>query len=124
MTDEDLKARLLGPRAQTTSGMSEDDVEVPGLGTVRVRGLSRFEILVARKATDNEANIDGPRALMLERKMVAAAMVDPPMTEAEVGTWQKVGSANEIGVVVDKIRELSGLDEGAPKEAYKSVRDE
>ncbi len=101
--------------------LNEADVEIPDVGTVRVRGLSRAEVLLVRKATDNE-HVDGPRALVLERKMLAAAMVDPPLTEAEVGRWQEASAAGELGPVVQKVQELSGMADDAPKEAYKSVR--
>lgn len=116
------KAKLLAPRATTDSGMPEDDVEVPGIGTVRVRGLSRKEVLAVRKATDNDtAKIDGPRILVLERKMVAAAMLDPEMTEAEVAEWQDVSGAGEMEPVIEKIQKLSGLMEGAGKSGVQSV---
>lgn len=118
------KDKLLAPRADTPSGMPEDFVDVPGLGTVCVRGLSRFEVLDVRKATDDAQGVDGPRALMLERKMVSLAMLDPVLTEAEVGTWQKIAGAAELNVVSLKIQELSGMTDAAPKEAYKSLRDE
>jgi hypothetical protein len=106
--------KLLAPRADTASGMPEDDVPVPGIGTVRVRGLSRVEVMVQRKATDAEA-LDGPRALVIERKMLALGMVDPPMTEAQVGAWQKVGGAGEIEPVLARVQELSGMGDDAPK---------
>lgn len=122
MDAEDLKARLLKPRAETPSGMPEDDVEVPGIGTVRVRGLKRGEVIAQRKATDNAESIDGPRTLVLERKMLAMALVKPEMTEAEVREWQEVSGAGEMDPVMRKVQELSNMDEGASKEAYKSVR--
>lgn len=110
------KEALLKPR------LPEAEVEVPGVGPVRVRGLSRDEVLVVRKATDHDvAKVDGPRILVLERKMLAAAMLDPAMTEAEVGQWQKVAPAGEIEPVVDKVQELSGLAEGAGKSGVPSV---
>lgn len=103
--------------------LPEADVDIPGVGTVRVRGLTRGEVLMIRKATDTE-NIDGPRALVLERKMLAMAMVDPPMTEAEVGRWQDASVVNELSPVSYKVQELSGMLEDAGKAAYKSVRGE
>ncbi|HEX6969408.1 MAG TPA: hypothetical protein VF174_11455 [Micromonosporaceae bacterium] len=105
MVDKDM---LLKPR------LPEADVDIPGVGTVRVRGLSRDEVLVVRKATDAE-HVDGPRALTLERKLLAAAMVDPQLSEAEVGRWQQSAPAGELQPVVEKVQELSGLDEGAAK---------
>ncbi|GAA4681371.1 hypothetical protein [Phytohabitans rumicis] len=112
---DDLKDRLLKPR------LSEAEVEVPGVGTVRMRALSRAEVLMVRKATDDE-NIDGPRALALERKMLATAFLDPVLTEAEVGQWQKASAAGELEHVSRKIQELSGMLEGADKAAFQGVR--
>jgi len=109
------KELLLKPR------LAEDDVEIPGVGTVRVRALSRAEVLLVRKATDNADSIDGPRALVLERKMLATAMVDPVLTEAEVGQWQEASGAGELEPVTYRIQELSGMLEGSAKAAYKSV---
>lgn len=105
------------------SRIPEADVEIPGVGTVRVRGLSRVEVIVMRKATDTE-HLDGPRALVIERKMLAAAMVDPELTEAEVGQWQKASAAGELGPVTQKIQELSGMLDGSAKEAVQTFRGE
>lgn len=105
MVDKELlfKARL-----------PEADVEVAGIGTIRVRGLARSELMVLRKATDTE-HFDGPRALVIERKMLSAAMVDPTLTEAEVGRWQQASAAGELEPVMAKVTELSGMAEDAPK---------
>lgn len=106
-----------------TRRLDEADVSIPGVGTVRVRTLSRAEVLVLRQATDTE-RMDGPRALTLERKLLAAAMVDPPLTEAEVGRWQKAAPAGEMGPVMEKVSEMAGLSEASPKEAMQTFRDE
>lgn len=98
--DKDL---LFKPR------LPEADVEVPGIGTVRVRALSRAEAMLVRKA-------DGTAAV--ERKMLALALVDPVLTESEVGRWQKASIAGELEPVTDKVSELSGMTQGAAKEAY------
>lgn len=103
--------------------LPEADLEIPGVGTVRVRGLSRAEVMVMRKATDTMENMDGPRALVLERKLIAAAMVEPQLTEAEVGQWQKAAAAGELEPVVQKVQELSGMLGNAAKEAVQTFRD-
>jgi hypothetical protein len=108
------KSRLTGPRASTASGFPESDVPVPGMGTVRVRALSRTEVLVVRKATDDE-HMDGPRALTLERKMLSSAMVHPEMSESDIGDWQKHGLAGELQPVVMMVQQLSGMLEDSPK---------
>jgi len=107
--DDDLKARLLKPR------LAEADVDVPGIGTVRVRALNRIEAMHVQSAKGNEA---------IERRMLALGMVEPAMTEAEVGQWQKASPAGELEAVTEKITELSALGGDADKEAYKSVRGE
>jgi hypothetical protein len=96
--------------------LPEDDVEIPGVGTVRVRGLSRHEMLVAGRQESR-----GVEAM--ERLMLHFAMVDPVLTEDEVARWQKCSPANELSPVVTRINELSGIGKDAQKEAYKSLRD-
>lgn len=93
-----------------------DTVEIPGIGTVTVRGLSRYELQLAGKNTED--------ASVIERRMVSYAMVEPALTETEVEQWQRVSPAGELAPVTEKIRDLSGLKPGGEKDAYKSVRDE
>jgi hypothetical protein len=102
--DEDLKARLLKPR------LPEADVDVPGVGTVRVRGLNRAEAIQVQGAKGIEAT---------ERKILALGMVDPTMTEAEAGQWQKASPGNEIDIVTTRIAELSGMLDGSAKGVVK-----
>lgn len=104
-----LKEKLLSRRIE------EDDVEIEGIGTVRVRGLTRGEVFMTQQGKDTET---------MERKIVALGMVDPPMNEDDVKTWQRNSPAGELEPVVDKIRELSGLGEGAQKSGVQDVRDE
>lgn len=117
------KAKLLAPRAATASGMPEADVEVPGMGTVRVRGLSRAEQLLTVKQGDIDAagNPDITRVAAIERRMIARAMVDPELTEEEAGQWQTRATNGELEPVTEKISELSGMLPGQAKELTKSV---
>ncbi len=101
---------LLQPRAQTASGFPEDEVTIPGVGTVTVRGLSRFEARLVQ-GVENEA--------AMERKMLALAMIDPKITEAIAGEWQKISNALELEAVTEKISELSGMKPDAAKDAVK-----
>lgn len=110
MDSNDLKARLLAPR------LTEDTVDIPGVGTVRVRCLTRFEAALVGK-------IDTGDVAALERKILSMGVVDPPMTEAEIGLWQAGAPAGELDPVVQRIAELSGMTDHAAKAAYKSVRD-
>jgi hypothetical protein len=83
------------------------EVEIPGVGKVVVRGLSRYELLLSGKNTEDVA--------VIERRTLATALVDPRMSEADVEQWQKNSPASEIGPVTKAIQTLSGLGEGAGK---------
>lgn len=92
------------------------DVELPNGKTVKVRGLTRFELIVHGKGTEDGA--------LIERRNVAACLVEPRMTEKQVETWQKSpGSISSFGLVSEAIRDLSGLGEGAGKSDVAEVRD-
>lgn len=95
--------------------LPEGSVGVPGAGTVRVRGLSRAEVLAA---TDLSSKVER------ERRMLALGMLDPELTEEEAAGWMQAATTEAIRPVVDKIAELSGLLDDAGKAAYKSVPDE
>ena len=100
-----LKPRLL-----------EQDVEVPGVGTLKVRGLSREEVLGIRAKGETTT----PE---MERRILALALIDPVLTEDEVGEWQKASAAGEIEKVTDVVMRLSGLIAEAPKQAMAQLRD-
>lgn len=99
------------------SRLPEDDVEIPDLGTVRVRGLSRYEVLLAQKELPKGV-------LAMERVMLRFGMVDPPMSEDDVTAWQKASPAGELEPVTRRIQSLSGMGDGADKAQYKSVPSE
>lgn len=106
---EDLKARLLKAR------LPEGTVDLEGIGTVRVRGLSRGEVFLTQQAKGVELH---------ERKIVTIGMVDPVMTEDEVKQWQRNSPAGEMEAVVEKIRDLSGLGDASAKQANLEFRDD
>lgn len=93
--------------------LGEGEHEIPGFGTVRVRGMSREELLEWR-------SLD---AAVGDRKVLAACLLDPVLTEDEVATWQKHSSPLEIEGVLEAIRDLSGLGEGATKSGVSGVRE-
>lgn len=101
----------------TERELPEDDVEVPGLGWVRVRGLSRAEFLTLREGIDPDK---GNPTLTAERRMVVIGMLIPKVTEAQVGKWMKKSNAVELDNVSNRISELSGIDLDAAKEAYRN----
>ena len=83
------------------------DVELSGGRRVKVRGLSRYELLLNGKGTDDSAEI--------ERRNLACCMVEPKLNVAAVEKWQKNSKPGDIGKVTDAIRALSGLGEDARK---------
>jgi hypothetical protein len=84
------------------------DVLIDGVGTVTVRALSRYEMIVAGK---HGAGDD----LRQERFILSAAMLSPKLTEDEVEQWQKCSPPGEINAVASAINELSGIGQGASK---------
>jgi len=100
------KAALFRPRCP------ERDVELPGVGTVRVRGLTRAEIIEISKGANDGRDME-PLSLSL-------ALVDPELTEDEVRQLMSVATFGEIETLNTAVNELSGIAGRADKEAYKS----
>lgn len=94
------KEALFAPRCP------EEDIELPGVGTVRVRGLTRAESMLVSELKGNAA---------IEKRVIVLGMVDPVLTEAEVGQWYRAATGGELQRVAATIQRLSGLDEGADK---------
>lgn len=97
------KRLLLKPR------LPEDDIDVPGVGTVRVRALSRADVLEIRDSEGAE----------FERKALSLALVNPKLTEDEVGQWQAAAVGGELDFVMSKVSEMSAFNKDAAKDAYK-----
>lgn len=96
-------------------GLPEADVELDGVGTVRVRALSRYEILLAGKGADEND------VLAIEQAMLSMAMISPRMSKTDVEKWQKASPIGQIQRVTTKVNELSGVGQNSGKDAYKSV---
>lgn len=103
--DKDL---LFKPR------LPEDDVELDGVGTVRVRGLTAGEAVMIAEVKGLDAK---------NRKTLALGVVDPELTEADAGRWVKAAPAGEIEKVSKRIAQLSGMFDAAPKAAYAQFED-
>jgi hypothetical protein len=107
------------------------DIHCPNLGGwVKVRGLSREEVLDMRsegkpekigKGRTTKGKTKGKgQTKLFERQMIAAGMVRPTMTEAQVAQWQKkAAGGSEVMTVSDTIAKLSGMFDDAAKEAYR-----
>lgn len=88
------------------------DVELPGGKLVKVRGMTRLEMMLTRKG---DVSVD-----VVEQRMLAFCMVEPRMTAAQAAAWQKATTPMIIAPVTEAIRELSGLGEGADKSPLRS----
>lgn len=84
-----------------------EDVEIGNGRKVKVRGLTRYELLLNAKGTDDGA--------LIERRNLVTCVVEPKLTLAQAEKWQKSSPPKVIGNVTDTIRRLSGLAEGAQK---------
>lgn len=107
------KGKLFEPRLPTR------EVNVPDVGVITVRAISRYEQMMFAKAANGEA-------AKFDRLQLAAAMVEPSMSEGEVDRWMKAAPAGEISIIVGIIGELSGTDrevKALQKEAFKSLRE-
>jgi hypothetical protein len=93
-------------------GLGTESVDVPDVGTVVVRGLSRAEVVALASV--------GPDAM--EIRTIAAGMVEPSLTYEEVEAWRKEASSDVIRPISDAILTLSGLAEGSRHEAERSFR--
>lgn len=97
-------ASLLTPIEQAET----QDVKLPSGAMVKVRGLTRRELLDAGAGTDDNA--------LIEARNVVYGLVQPRMTLAQVQEWQRSpGSVVAFAEVTNAIRDLSGLGEGAGK---------
>lgn len=102
------KADLLKKR------FGEEEVEVPGVGTVRVRALTRGQALELQGKEVEVAE--------MERRLISMAMVEPKLTEDEVKEWQDNTTAGELQGVMEAIVRLSGMEAHASKAAYQQFR--
>jgi hypothetical protein len=96
--------------------LPEEEYELPGLGTFRIRGLSRGEVLAAQA--------DDPRLAVFERRLLARGIVDPKLTETDVGRWQEASPSGEMEPLIARIQLLSGIGREVEKGAYESFRDD
>ena len=100
--------------------VAEREVEIPDVGSVRVRALTRAEVLELGIAPGAVATMDVAEA---EQKMLSKAMVDPEMTVDDIREWQASSPAMEINTVFEAVLELSGLKKGQAKELIKQFPD-
>jgi hypothetical protein len=89
-----------------------EDLVLPSGKRVRLRGLSRHELMFAGKGTDDNA--------LIERRNVVACLVVPKMTMAQVEQWQRNSAAGgDFKALSEAIRDRSGIAAGADKSAVR-----
>jgi hypothetical protein len=91
------------------------DVELPGGRRVKVRGMSRYELHLSGKGSEDSADI--------EAKILTMCVVEPALTAKQAEAWLKSATPGALAKVLTRIRELSGLAEGADKSDVAPVRD-
>lgn len=98
--------------------LNTDTVELDGVGPVTVRGLSRYEFMLANKKYPDDD-------MRKERFVLSVAVVDPAgLTEDDIEAWQKASGPMEINTVANAINRLSGIGKDAAKSGVPDVRDE
>lgn len=100
-------------KAQLISGgrLKMETIQLPDGGAVTVRGLTRLEAAAIRDMTGDDSETR-------ERRILTYGLVDPELTEAEVGQWMSNAAFDEITFVSMAIGRLSGLLEDSPREAF------
>ncbi len=96
------------------AAVPEAEVDIPGEGTVRVRGLTRTEVLGLQGLASDQA--------ALERRIIALGLVDPELSAADVDAWYDTAPAGHTDLIVNKVSDLSGITEGAAKSGVPAVR--
>jgi hypothetical protein len=93
------------------AGAGPVEVQAVTLSTgnvVKVRGMTRFEIHLGGKDTDDAA--------VIESRNLSYGLVEPKITPAQALHWMKTAPAGgDVARVSRKIRDLSGLGPGADK---------
>jgi hypothetical protein len=82
-----------------------EDLDVPGLGLVRVKGLTRAET-VETMAFEGAA---------WERAIIVRGLVEPRLTDEEVLNFQNNKRSGVVTTIFNQIVHLSGVERGAAK---------
>lgn len=95
------------------AGSLEDDAEdlmLPSGLKVRIRGLSRHDLMFNGKGLNDGDNE------VLEQRNVKSCLVEPKLTIHQIAEWQRRSKAGgDFKVLSEKIRDLSGLTSDADK---------
>lgn len=92
------------------SRLAEEDYDIPGVGTVRVRALSWEECEEFQRWTQT-----GKPQGEVYTRVLHKAFVDPALTVEEAGQLLTSATGGEIEALVARVVKASGLVEGAQK---------
>lgn len=90
------------------------DVDLPSGGRVKVRGLTRREQMVIGKASNGDP-------LEYEPHLLASCVVEPPMSVESAQRFVQNARVGDVSAISDRIRDLSGMSEGAAKSGVPAV---
>lgn len=90
---------IISKEAFLKTSLPEGTVDVPGIGTVRIRGLSRSEVMIA-----GERDKTG-----WEVALLALGIVEPELTEDEVRAWRETTTTRVVNTVTEAVLGLSGM---------------
>lgn len=92
--------------------ITEEDFEVPGLGTVRIKPLSLSDRAAIQKAnTGKDGQLD---VLEMQTAALIAGMVEPKLTGDDV-TALRAGRPGVIDAITLRVMETSGME---PSETF------
>lgn len=83
--------------------LPEDTIEVPEIGTVRIRALSRAEALSSTELPSGER----------EAQVLAWGIVDPAITVEEAQQWRESATPGIVNGLAYEILVLSGMTESS-----------
>lgn len=96
----------------SSGAVAEEDVDTLRGIKIRVRGLTRVQVMQLRKVVEKP---------IYEPTVLSYGLVHPEMDTSQATEWSRTAPAGEIEEVIDKIFDLSGMGSDAGKAAYKSV---
>ncbi|HEV8175544.1 MAG TPA: hypothetical protein VGP91_18045 [Actinoplanes sp.] len=99
--DDDRKFATLDDLLVST--LEAEPFELPNGMWVRIRPLSRFEVMVAQKLRQEQGIV------ALEVRMIASALVEPAMSDADVRRFMKAVPAGFLEPLTRRINVISGL---------------
>lgn len=105
MTEYASLEDLIKPRA----GEDTEDYDLPGVGTVAIRSLTRAEFIQAQKRFGDDMEKQ-------EQFILSRCVVKPEgVTESVVAQWQRASGIGEINELAKYINKMSGIKSGADK---------